>query len=130
MAHRNKRAYRGQAGQHSRLDGERDLWRASLELEHLSCKPGELLTSMLTIEFDLNGSGQPKQEQSAGAGYRLKSLRALFNKTQNTTVMRTSPTAVRDVNQGGSIDPPETGAPPNTFTATASPWLEARELKG
>lgn len=66
---------------------------------------GFLTSRLATVfEFELDGSGQPTQGQSARAGYRLRSLWALRNNTQNTTVMRTSPAAVRGVNQGSGID--------------------------
>ena len=93
-----------------------------MSLENLSCKPRKCLTSILTIvfELDLDGIGQPKQEQGARADYRLRSLLALRNKTQNTTVMKTSPAAVRGVNRGNSIDLSGIGSPPSAFTVNES----------
>ena len=41
--------------------------------------------------FELGGSGQSMEEQSVKVYYRDRLFRALCNKVQNTTVIRTSP---------------------------------------
>ena len=40
--------------------------------------------------------------------------------------MSPSHATVRDVNQGGGIDPPEIAVPASTFTAIESGWLKTR----
>ena len=70
-----------------------------------SCWYGGHLTSRLIIVSELDGSGQPMWNQAVRVGYLRRLVRALFNKIQNTTVIRTSPATAMDVNKGGGIDP-------------------------
>ena len=54
----------------------------------------ESLTSRLIKVSVLSESGQPTQKQTARVDYRRRLLRALCNKTQSTTVIRTSAATV------------------------------------
>ena len=67
----------------------------------------ELLTSRLVIVSVLNESGQSTQKQNAKVDHRRCLLRALRNKTQSTTVIRTSAATVGNVNRRNGIDPSE-----------------------
>ena len=60
------------------------------ELMGLDCQPGEALTSRLIIVFELGGSGKPTRNQGMRVSHLRRLVRALFNKIQNTTVIRTS----------------------------------------
>ena len=60
----------------------------------MNCWPGEFLTRKFIIVFELDWGGQPTQRRSVRVDYRLILVRALRNKAQNTTVIRTSPAAM------------------------------------
>ena len=92
IAYGNQGAYGTEAGQHPRLNRERDLWRGGVSLELLL---QELLTSLLIIVSVLEGSLQPMQKRGKRLNYLRILVRALCSKTQNTTVIRTSAATVR-----------------------------------
>ena len=55
---------------------------------------------------ELDGSGQSTQKQGARVDYQIKWLRALCNRIQNTTVIRTSPATVEvSIEEAESIHP-------------------------
>jgi len=101
--HPNKGTYGAEAGQHPRLNRERDLWREGVSVE--LCVRGKRLTSRLIIVSELDGSGQLMRNRAVRVGYLRMFVRDLCNRTQNTTVIRRSAATVMDVNKGGGIDP-------------------------
>ena len=87
----------------------------------MSCQSGERLTSRLIIVSELNSSGQPTQKRGARVGYLRRRVLDLCNKTQNTTVIRTSAATVMTLVREG-IDLPETVVPVNTFMVIEPGW--------
>ena len=60
------------------------------------------------------------QKQGGRVGYRRRLLWALRNKTQNTTVIRTSHATVGGVDQGGNTDLSKIQVPVSAFTTIES----------